>query len=469
MANSLIPDLKSLLTRYPLTEYLARKLLSLAPHVTRSGKNFWGWYAFYKTSESWSRNDLLDYQLGRIRDLLQKAVQESPYYRERLSLGEIANLTSIEQFEKIVPTITKKEFRNQYKNILAESWKSQKLEHSHTSGTTGLPLQFYHSEQDHSREWASICYQWDRVGYKPAESKRVEFRGLTKSGRLMEEYPEQNSVRCSILHLKPEHIRYYAEEIARRKMDFFHGYPSALYLLAREIYSNGIKFPQPKAILLASEDVYDWQLDMIQSVFQNSNIYAHYGCAERTVLAGWCEHRREYHVLPQYALVEVDPLTSEIIGTNLYNHINPFIRYRMTDTALQVDQTDCPDCKISYFPRLMNLGGRLEEYLYSLERGWISPAIVTYPLKDLKLIHEIQFIQNQPGKIDIRFSATASKHDSLLDKEKSDIENGLRVLFGKQTTFHFEQVDDFERSPTGKFRWIICNLDWRDPRLNQLP
>ncbi len=37
----------------------------------------------------------------------------------------------------------------------------------------------------------------------------------------------------------------------------------------------GIEFPQPKAVLLASEIVYDWQVDRIIEAFPKAKIFSH--------------------------------------------------------------------------------------------------------------------------------------------------------------------------------------------------
>ena len=318
-------------------------------------------------------------------------------------------------------------------------------------------MQFFHLAKDEQREWAAICHQWKRVGYLPEKSRRAEFRGLTTAGKIMDIFPEKNMVRCSILDLKPEHIRYYAEKLRDFRIDFYHGYPSALYLLAVQICNMGIDFPQPEAILLASETVYDWQIEQIRAAFSKSKLFAHYGCAERTVLAGWCEYRQEYHSLPQYALVEVDETTLEVIGTNLFNTINGFVRYRMTDTVLEVANGTCPDCGRAYAPRLVQLGGRSEDYLYSPLNGWISPAIVTYPLKALQAIQEIQFTQKEKDILEVRFTVRPGRA-LLLETDLMHIEADLFRLFGEEMKFQFEQVEDFERSPSGNLSGSTANL-----------
>lgn len=450
--------LRNFLAEHPNIKQLANRLMTIIPLSSRLGNDFWEWYAFFQESETWSLDQMQEFQLRRLRDLLSELIATSQFYRDRIDPVNIKQISSLEKFREQIPALSRIEYRNNYQEILNSTWEMQKLVKSQTSGTTGSALQFYHAANDNAREWAAICHQWNRVGYIPGVSRRAEFRGLTKPGQLVETAPHYNLIRCSILDLKEEHIKYYADEIRKNRINFLHGYPSALYLLASEIIHAGIDFPQPKAILLASEMVYDWQVNQIQTAFPNAKIFAHYGCAERTVLASWCEHRQEYHILPQYGLLEIDKNTSEIIGTNLYNSVNGFVRYRMTDTVLQQDDTICPDCGRPYTPRLLELGGRSEDFLFSPEKGWIPPAIVTYPLKSLQGIRELQFYQKEKTKIAVRYTSLSTNR-GLLKHDLSQIEAGLQHLFGIGVEYRFEQVDDFEKGPTGKFKWIICELE----------
>jgi phenylacetate-CoA ligase len=452
-------SLKDIVRRSPPLARGARRLTALVPLSLRLGKAFWKWTAFFEESERWPADRLREYQFQQLRTLLTELRRTSPFYRERLRDVDIERLDSLEKFRACVPTLSRDEFRQRFAELRSDELSRQAVKKHQTSGTTGSALQFYHRIDDDAREWAAICHQWKRVGYAPGSSRRAEFRGLTSPGKLVEVFPEQHMIRCSILHLREEHVRQYAAEIRRHGTNFYHGYPSAISLLAHEILSRGIDFPQPAAVLLASEQIYGWQVAKIERAFPKAKIFAHYGCAERTVLAGWCEHRREYHVMPQYSIVEVNPATTEIIGTNLYNTLNGFVRYRMSDTALQAEQEACPDCHRAYSPRLIELGGRMEDYLYSPQRGWIPPAIVTYALKSLQTIREIQIIQKEKQALLVRYFAPAGSSETAIHEERKGVAEGLAHLFGQDMLLRFERTDGFPRSATGKFRWIICQLD----------
>ena len=432
--------------------------MALYPLSARLGRFFWTWYAFLQESENWTVEELRTFQFQQLRTLLTRLAESSPFYAKSLVNVPIQELNSLEDLQRFISPMSRQDFAANYAEIQSRNFRRRATLPSSTSGTTGNALQFFHPVEDRQREWAAICHQWKRVGYDPVRSRRAEFRGLTRQGELYQDFPEQNMVRLSILDLRAEALPKMAEIIRSRQMRFYHGYPSAIYLLAREIVSSGICFPQPEAVLLASEMVYEFQLEQIQTAFPRARLFAHYGCAERTVLASWCEHRRAYHVMPQYSLVEVDAGTREILGTNLYNDVNGFIRYRMTDAASGVETSPCPACHRPYTPVLAGLDGRQEDYLYSRERGWIAPAIVTYPLKHLHSIQELQFIQENPDDITLNYVLRPGTIENMAAKELAEIEAGLRRLIGGTTRLYTRQVGEIPRGRTGKYKWIVSQL-----------
>ena len=451
--------MKHLLKQHPRVEALARKLISIYPLSARLGSPFWNWYAFLEESETWSPSQLLEYQFQQLRTLLQHLAKNSPFYAKRMGDLKIETVRSLADLQSALPPVSRKEFAANFHDIQSREFRQKECYSSATSGTTGSPLQFFHRKENRMREWAAICHQWKRVGYDPVRSRRAEFRGLTRQGSLFQDFPEQNMVRMSILALRAENLPRMAEVIRSRQVDFFHGYPSAIYLLAQTVQRSGIRFPQPKSILLASEMVYDFQLEQIQAAFPSSKLFAHYGCAECTVLGAWCEHRRVYHILPQYSIVEADASNGEILGTNLYNDVNGFVRYRMTDAAGGVEISPCSACQRPYVPIVTGLDGRQEDYLYSPEIGWIAPAIVTYPLKHLHNITELQFVQESPSSLILNYSLRPGATADMVTKELDEIETGLRGLIGNSIALTTIQVDEIPRGPTGKFKWIVSRLD----------
>jgi hypothetical protein len=66
----------------------------------------------------------------------------------------------------------------------------------------------------------------------------------------------------------------------------------------------------------------------------------------------------------------------------------------------------------------------------------------------------------------VRYSLPEETGDPhTLQTEKQQVGTGLQQLFGAATHITWEQVDGFARGPSGKFQWIICELQ-PAPRLS---
>lgn len=431
-------------------ETIVRKARAAIGYRQFLAKNFSYWYKVFAEAECWDIERTQNWQRQALFALLSKLPANSPYHLDHeLNFSSSTDPLEIVNF---FPVIDRDGFRMLPSHV--DSFAKRDLAAGSTSGTSGNALQFFHAKEDYEREWAAICHQWRRVGFDPYTSVRAEFRGLVKGGKLVQQFPDLKMIRCSILHTQTKHVQHYAEACRRARVEFLHGYPSALYLVANQMLTNGIKFEGIRGIMLASEMIYPHQLDTLAEAFPKAKIIAHYGNAERSALGAWCEQNNSYHFLPLYSLVEVDPIDGTLIGTNLFNTVNPFIRYRMDDNAAGVSYGACPECGRLGYPLVEQICGRAEDYLYSPERGWIPPAIVTYPLKSLQAIHEIQLFQSVQDQIELRYT---SINGGDCTRELVEVAQGLGAIIPGVRILpkHYETLT---RGSTGKFKWIISTL-----------
>jgi phenylacetate-CoA ligase len=440
--------LASSIQRSPELELAARYMKSTVPYRYRLGRTFFEWYARFLDAESWSIERTVEYRHQLLVQLLRRLMHEHPVYGEILRGHNPALVAS--DLACVFPVMTRSSFRE----TPGQRQLARKLSVASTSGTTGNALQFFHAAEDNQREWAAICHQWRRVGFDPLVSRRAEFRGLVAPGRLVQKFPEYNMLRCSILDLGPESVRHYASVCRESGIEFLHGYPSALDLLARTCLKEGVRFHGIRGIMLASEMVYPHQTDVIEQAFPDARLIAHYGNAERVGLGAWCEAARTYHMLPLYSLIEVQD-DGLLVGTNLFNVVNPFLRYRMSDRVTPSGHQVCPACGRYADPLVVAVDGRAEDYLFSPERGWIPPAIITYPLKNLRVVREIQLVQREEDLVELRYS---TESDADAAGEISEIAAGLAGILAGVRIVPVRH-ESLSRGGTGKFRWLVSELD----------
>lgn len=443
---------------YPLRRFISYSYGAIPPSV-RFSKIFWRTYNFLQESQFWSKKRLEQYQVQQVNNLLRHAYENVPYYRKifdknGLKPKDIHDLTDLRK----LPCLNKDALKVNFTDIVARNIKVRHMIKSHTSGTTGKPLQFYIDPSENEKEWAFICHQWSRVGYRPGES-RVDLAGSVKSEKNCVVYDPISRV----LTLSPcvdskEVSQYYLKKIKSYGAKFLRGYPSAIASFASMLKRYSIDVPfKLKAIFFASEAVYDWEREIVEDIF-TCRVFAHYGSAECVALAAECERSHFYHFIPQYGVTEIDPDTHEIIATGFLNYVNPFIRYRTTDIASLPVLSKCTCCGRNYFPIIKHVEGRLEDYIITPKGTLIPPAVITHPFKDLKTIKDTQLIQESTDQLVLRVVLWDKNVSNASTAELKRLSNHLQDILGVNVRIKIEIVDEIERLKSGKFKWILSDV-----------
>jgi len=438
----------------PFKTYLKRAAIVIPPRW-RLSRTFWQTYAFLQESQKWSRDHLLNYQLLRLQDLLRYAGANVPYYGQLfnehgIDAGKIRSLDDL----KRIPPLDKTTVRNNLDVLISARAHPSGLISVKTSGTSGKALNFYEEKSTGEREWAFICHQWDRVGYKPGDF-RAELRTYFKAkrGYIWDHWRRALRILPDI-HTK-EQAKTIVDLLERSQIKFLHGYPTAVASLALAIKHHGIATKyQPKAALLASESVYEWQRELIAEVFR-CRIYAHYGITEKVMLAGECEGSRNYHTVPQYGVSEIDPRTGELIATGFLNYVMPLIRYRTGDFVKLSENQTCENCGRNYIPLIESIEGRLADTIRTPGGRLISPAAMTYQFSSLKTIRDAQIRQHTLDQISIAVAKWPERTDEEYEAETKSLAASVAKLVGEGVSVTISHEPELRRTEAGKFRWII--------------
>jgi len=427
------------------------------PNFIRYNDTFWNTYNFLQTSQWWPRDKLQEYQFKQLKKLLYHSYENVPYYHKVFDERSVRpeDIRRLEDLDKL-PYMDKDTFRSHFNEMIAKNVNVQNLPLSHTSGTTGKPLQFYQTYTENIIEWAFICFQWSRVGYRPRE-KRVEMRGpIINKEKPVIYRPLDKVLRLSPIARDREIAEFYIRSMSSFGAKYLHGYPSAIATFANMIRKYGLEVPfKLKAVLFSSEEVYDWERKIVEEVF-NCRVFSHYGLAEHVALASECEESNFYHFVPQYGIVEIDPKTREIIATGFLNFVNPFIRYRTTDVVSSSISYECKYCG-RQFPIVERIEGRIEDFIITSSGVVISPAVITHPFKDLKTIRNTQLVQVDYDHIILRIELYERPCEES-DKEIKQLVNDLLRIINSNVKIEIEVVDEIERTPSGKFKWIVSKV-----------
>jgi phenylacetate-coenzyme A ligase PaaK-like adenylate-forming protein len=436
-------------------ESIARKIYCFIPYEKRKlDKDFYEFLKLLKENEKKSLDKVKEYQFKRLKEIVSIAYYNTDFYKEKYEKenfhpDDLKNLGDITK----IPLLKKDEVRHCAKKMIDRRVDIKSLSKSYTSGTTGKALELYQDKKTSSREWASICYQWERVGYKIGDG-RIELRGFIKDERDYIYLPDERVLRINIIKMNNKNIYKIIKKIKQINFEFIHGYPSAIFKFAKILEENKMDY-NPKAIMMASEVLYDWQMKIIDKVFNCPKII-HYGQAEKVALGAWT-NKRKYSFIPSYGILEYDKDSKELIATGFLNEVMPLIRYQLTDTVEDFSDNPIEKTNILY-PVIKNIIGREEDYTYDNKKNLIPPAVVTFPFKQLKFIDAAKIIQNNINDFELILESVYKKDDINLQQEILALVSNFKKLYGNKANFKINVTKKISLGANGNFRWIECKI-----------
>ncbi|MFF2588518.1 phenylacetate--CoA ligase family protein [Peribacillus butanolivorans] len=458
--------LKSMVKISPnFLEDAVRNLYYSIPDKLRYGKVYRDNFNLLKESQYWTKIELEEYQVRELKKIIRHSFETVPYYNKLFKESGIKP-SDIKDFRdlKKIPYLTKEIIQNNLDELISSKYKREKLQYITTGGSTGIPMGFYIDRKfDTAREWAFITHMWSRVGYDINKTNRtVYLRGNSpKSGFF--EYRNKSLV-LSSYNLKESNMKKYVELIEEYKPSFIQAYPSSISILSDYINNNGIdvKLPSLKAIICASENIYDFQKKSIEKAF-NVRVYSFYGLTEHTCIGGGCEHSNNYHIQSEYGYtelinedgkdVEKEEELGEIVATGFNNYVMPFIRYRTADIA--VNTNEICECGRGY-KLIKRVEGRKQEQLITSDGSRVAMTSIIFAqhFKAFGKMKNIQLEQNEIGKITVKIV----EKEKFKQEDINEVINKMESACSGNLNVKIKFVDTIARTARGKHRFLIQNL-----------
>jgi len=374
---------------------------------------------------------------------------------------------------KYLPLITRDDVRENLADLLAEDISPSYRKYGTTGGTSGKPLGFYIDKDSSVIDWAFMVTQWGRAGFQ-LNDRRVVLRGRvirnSAKNRLWEYDQIHNELYLSSYHLTDENLDKYLKIIGKYRPRFLNCYPSTAMILANYLHQQpDIAPPKIQAILVGSENMLDSQREFLEQTF-DCRVYSWYGHSEKCILAGECEVSTQYHVFPEYGIVEIvddkgEPITTPgvpgtLVGTSLISFGMPLIRYLTDDMAEWASDQQCK-CGRNY-PRIQNVHGRWnQEVLVGRSGAFISMAALNLHSTVYVKIRQFQFYQERPGQVVLRI-VRAPGYTEDTEREVLD-EFGKKL--GHDVQLQITYVSAIEQTMRGKYRFIDQKLDVQAPMM----
>lgn len=417
---------------------------------------------FINSTSHWTTNQIKSYKEEKISSIVEHAYKTCPYYKKKYSEVGLTPLDfkSIEDLQKF-PILTKEEVRANWKEMLSYAIPKNKLIHAHTSGSTGTPLDFYWTKYSSPYYWALYTRYINRfcniqdlnlsMSVKPVVPISVKKPPYWRYIKPFNQY------RINMQQISNDKIFEIVKFLNRVPIKYYAGYSSIFAGLANKIKESELVISNPPThIFTGSEKLYDFQKEIIESVFKGVQIHEMYSLSEQVVFASHCIDG-SYHEDFEMGHIELANTSStdnnifgDILATSFVNFGMPFIRYYTGDTAIFTSQR----CNCGAESQVIkDIVGRTEDYVITPEGSKVHTF--SYIVKGVKEVKECQIYQYKIDEITIRIV----KRENYTSKTENQIIQNVRKYISPSLKVTFEYILEIPRRKSGKFKAVVSEID----------
>lgn len=436
----------------------------------------------------WTEPKIKAKQEERLRALLAHAVEHSPYYRRRFAGIDIATCALAD-----LPTLTKADMMENYDELVTDPRLKKadlgtfvddignlgklylgRYGVSHTSGSQGQPALIVQDQYALSLIFAVQFARATKLTRRflphlgrflnPARMAVMTVKpGFYPSSAAFAYIPKYLSPMFKVLRLSysdpmADNIR----RLERFRPDYITGYASALEALGREEAEGRMNLRETgalKQITNVAEPLSDESGSWLEKVF-GAHVADEYAMGECMVLSSGCIAGRGAHVNADLAILEVvdennRPVPpgvegSKVLVTNLYNHVQPIIRYEIDD---RVTMSAGPCSCGSPMPHIARITGRTKDQLWiddGEQRREVPYYIFLVPLHHVLDLAEHQVVQTGPRSFVVRLVPLRGKRLSAEHIESMILEHVRAEGLASEIEVQVEVVSEIPRGPSGK-------------------
>lgn len=353
--------------------------------------------------------------LARLRVALDYARSSNGYYSGLFASAGLDPLTMTDlEGIRVLPITTKDDIRRHRSDFEAcQSMDRHRVE-SKTGGSTGQPLKFSMSRDDHLWSVGVQLAGWHLCGYALGDRMAV-FGGasLVKSHtvpwRVSSSDLLLNRRQFSAVVMDDNHIAHYWDYIARWRPAYIRGYPAALGEFCRHRPQGYAGHYRPRAVLTTSEMLTESDRYIIEKTL-GAPVFDAWGLNDGGASAYECTAHAGMHVDTTRAYVEtvddagqpVWDIPGHIVVTSLTNKAFPFVRYDTGDRGV-LTWRDCTCGRSGLM--LTQILGRSDERL--VIGGVRTEAAADLWLTDIDRLRRWRIVQDSLVHITVTFDVEA--------------------------------------------------------------
>jgi phenylacetate-CoA ligase len=409
-----------------------------------------------------SPEELRSYQAPLVSKLLRHARKTTTFYKDRLAF----NLGSRESIDKIwseIPILTRAEaVQNRLKLISRHKLprESGPITEGRTSGSTGMPLAFKKNDASSiaATAFTERMFRWWSVdGSKSfaqiAHDKNNE--APPPDGRTTHGWHSNHASGIKHFLAVKADVDTHLKWLMACRPVYFGSYPPVLKELAVAAQKRGIELEF--TLLLSFATVLDEETRQLCRAAFSAEIADTYGAQEVDHIAAQCRECGEYHTSAEAAVVEVlradgsaarPGEIGRIVVTPLYNYAMPFVRYALGDLA---EVGSSPSLCGRGLPTLRRILGRDRNMFRFRDGTTVWPVPGSFGLRSLIALKQVQVVQTDPDRIEIRYVPDAPERPIDL----AALTERVRAVLRQRVEVAVRSVDQIDRSPSGKYEECV--------------
>ncbi|HZT70976.1 MAG TPA: aminotransferase class I/II-fold pyridoxal phosphate-dependent enzyme [Terriglobia bacterium] len=434
-------------------------------HLSRL-HGYWISKRFLQKSQYWPAERRDRYVFEHLRRTLIGAWEGTRYYKSvfnKLGFDPRTDFRATSDLARL-PILTKSDVRQHFMEMIDHRHQARSIV-SHTSGSTGEPLEMRLSESFLAFDSACAFRHWSWAGY----TFRAPFAALRtyvpahESDPLWRQDRFNNTLYLSAYHLSPTNCREYVVQLLKFRPRFIRGYPSSLSVLAEYVFPHREKFDFVQGIFASSETLLPSERDRIEETF-GRKLFNWYGMTEPAVIITECEKHEGMHVNWEYGYAEFQPSDDlppgefRLIATGFHNPVMPFVRYDTGDVIrLYESQRNC-SCGRN-MPLVHSIVGRKDECIL-MPDGRRLPSLNFYSVfRKYTEVLKFQIVQYGRSEIVVKLllRPATTNVQGLLRK----LEQELRARMGYEVSVELELTDRFLTNADGKTLSVLRRLGTR--------
>jgi phenylacetate-CoA ligase len=358
-----------------------------------------------------------------------------------------------------LPLLDKQTIRRRRADLVSAGWPRPRKRYGHTGGTTGTALELVFDVETLACQWAVWWRHRQRFGAR-LRDPFIVFGGKNVVPLHRMEPPiwrrnlPMRQTYVSIHHMTRANMPALVEYLQTRRVGYYSGYPSGLYLLAAHLIATGRRLDTPPPLVFTgSESLLPHQRRTMAAAFQ-AEVADQYGATEQCGNISECE-QHVYHVDMEFGIVEFLPIAGQpgdvrrIVCTGLHNPAMPLIRYDIGDVAT-LREAPCACGRQS--PAVAAIDGRIESYIVTPDGRRLGR--LDFLFKHSRNIEEAQLVQDEADHVTVSIVRGAGYGPG----DERELLRDLRTYLGDAIRIDLVPVPEIPREPNGKFRQIVSRV-----------